>query len=160
MKKNLTKAILAIMLIVAAVPCLAQQRSTISFSYDANGNRIARSLSMKRVYDNPNPTADYGAQAQTEDNADYLASATDIFEAMEVGLYPNPTQDILNLSIENANESAVLSVVLTTLTGDILFDKKVVGVCESVDLTSYPAGIYYLILKTEKEQHSWKIVKY
>ena len=44
MKTHLTKAILILLMAVAAVPSLAQQRGTVSFSYDANGNRTAQQI--------------------------------------------------------------------------------------------------------------------
>ena len=64
MKTLLTKAILLLLLAVAAVPCLAQQRGTVSFNYDENGNLAGSSVpgffGSEVFYDENGKTAGYG----------------------------------------------------------------------------------------------------
>lgn len=160
MKTHLTKVLLTLFTIFAIVPCLAQQRSTLSFTYDADGNRITRSIGMKRIDNNTKPNADIWEQNGKEKDTDLLSSAVDSFDAMEVSLYPNPTQAIVNLTINNNESSAILRAMLTTSSGAILYNKKIEGLNERIDLTQYSPGIYYLRLTANEESHTWKIVKY
>ena len=160
METRLTKILLTLFVVFAFVPCLAQQTSVVTFSYDADGNRITRSLSMRRIDNNVNHNADLWEQNGQAKDTDLLSSAVDSFDAMEVSLYPNPTQAIVNLTIENIESDAILQAMLTTASGAVLYNKKIDGLYESIDLTQYSPGIYYLRLTANEESHTWKIVKY
>lgn len=46
MKSILFNSIIVFMLTLSVVPCLAQQSGTVTFGYDANGNRCVRQISL------------------------------------------------------------------------------------------------------------------
>jgi hypothetical protein len=68
--------------------------------------------------------------------------------AVAIGWYPNPTHDRLTLR----SNSNLQSITLTTLDGHILqsFDGFASG--QTVDLSRYPFGIYFLIIRTSDGQ--------
>lgn len=147
----LRKAILIVMLAIAAAPCLAQQRGTVSFGYDENGNRVLRSLQFKKMEENGKTV---------DDKSEFLAEANDVFGAMEVGLYPNPTSGRFTVSVNRNNDSSMpLHIVLSTQAGAVLFDKTLDSDMEDIDLSGQPSGIYFLRLNTSNESHVWKVVK-
>lgn len=150
MKTPLTKAILILFLTIAVVPCLAQQRGTVIFTYDANGNRITRSFSMKKINEN-------GKNVESENPT--LAEATDIFSDMEVNLYPNPTKDVVFVSVPSSESQPKLKMKLVTSTGAVLHEKELIGTIESFDLSGLSGGCYFLELSTTAESHVWKIIK-
>lgn len=70
-----------------------------------------------------------------------------------VSVYPNPTAGILHISSENEK-----------ITSAELYDTRggkhnVSTTLDAIDLSNLPAGVYYLILKTEKGTSRHKVVK-
>lgn len=150
MKTPLTKALLMLLLTIAAVPCLAQQRGTVAFAYDANGNRITRTFCMKKVNEN-------GKNVEFENPT--LAEATDMFSDIELSIYPNPTKDMVFISVASFESQPVLKMKLATSTGAVLQEKELIGTIESFDLSGLSGGFYFLELSTTAESHVWKIIK-
>lgn len=76
--------------------------------------------------------------------------------------YPNPTQDVLNISIKDANETKGKMVLYNAL-GQEVMSKDVVLVAgkatETLDLRNLAAGIYSLSFETENSRQVQKIVK-
>lgn len=142
--------IIFMLVVMAVVPCLAQQRSTVSFSYDANGNRTMRSLQFKKTEENGK---------SVEDESEFLAEATDVFGAMEVGLFPNPTNGRFTVSVSRNESATPLHIILSTQTGAVILDKTLNSEMEDIDLSGQPSGIYILKLSTSNESHVWKVVK-
>ena len=65
-------------------------------------------------------------------------------ELNDVSLFPNPTQDILNIS---CNEDFIgFNYKLYDNRGKIIFSGKIYNVSTQIDLTSIPKGIYYVKL--------------
>ena len=140
----ITKAILILFLTVAAVPCLAQQRGTVSFNYDANGNRILRQIEIG------------GGRGEA---ATATIGAMESHEPIEVALYPNPTEGRFSVGIANAESGERVRATVTTVTGEVLCDKTVADQTTEFDLTSQPAGIYLLRLTVRGESQVWKVIK-
>lgn len=143
--------LITIMLAMLAVaPCFAQERGTVTFGYDANGNRISREIFMKKVDENgKNVEADNG----------FLSEATDVISSVEVGLYPNPTTGKFNVSVKRDETNAPLHLILLTPTGVVLTDETLNSDFVELDLSGKAAGIYFLKLVANGESHTWKIVK-
>jgi hypothetical protein len=65
-----------------------------------------------------------------------------------IGWYPNPTHDRLTIS----SNSNLQSITLTTLDGRILQTVEEFASGQSIDLSRYPFGIYFLIIRTTDGQ--------
>lgn len=154
MNTFLTKAILIFLFSVAAVPCLAQQTGTVSFNYDANGNRVLRTLSFQR--------GDGKGRGDTKHiaNAPLLASATDTLAGLEVALYPNPTDGQFSVGVGNAAEGTRLEAVLCTPTGTIISRKTLAGESIDFDLSGHAAGVYVLRIEAAGQKRIWKVIKH
>lgn len=150
MKTLLTKAILTFFLAVATVPCLAQQSGTVSFTYDENGNRIMRSINIRKVSENGK---------NVESQSPTLGDATDVFANMKVSIYPNPTKGMVFISAEGDEGEHTLQIRLTNTAGIVLQEKEYNGNLESIDLSDLPVGVYLLQLTSDNEVHVWKIIK-
>ena len=144
MNTFITKAILIFLISVAAVPCLAQQTGTVSFSYDANGNRILRQIEIG------------GGRGEA---ATATMGAMESHEPIEVALYPNPTEGRFSVGIAGAESGERIRATVTTMTGEVLYDKTIAGQTTDFDLTSQPAGIYLLRLTVRGESQVWKVIK-
>ena len=156
MNTFLTKAILIFLFSVAAVPSLAQQNGTVSFSYDANGNRTARTISFAK---------DRGGSGLQEEPTDglatpMLASATDELAGLRLSLYPNPTDGHFSVGVGNAAEGTRLQAVLYTASGTVVSRKALSGDRLDFDLSGHAAGVYVLRLEAGGETRIWKVIKH
>jgi hypothetical protein len=77
--------------------------------------------------------------------------------------YPNPVKDRLNIDFSLGKE-ADIQIQLIDSNGNTLYQtpvKKQAGAShETIDMSSYPVGNYLIILSTDKEKISKKIVKH
>ncbi len=155
MKTLLTKAILLLLLAVAAVPCLAQQRGTVSFNYDENGNRTARTISFAKSRGGSDTQGDPNAELATP----MLASATDELAGLRLTLYPNPTEGRFSVGVGNAIEGTRLQAVLYTSAGTVVSCQALSGERIDFDLSGHAAGIYVLRIEAGGEARIWKVIK-
>lgn len=145
MTNNIFKALLLIaMMTASAMYGLAQ--TSVEFQYDANGNRILRQIVIGGNKE--------GLSKNTSD-----ATTTDSFESLSIALYPNPTEGRFAITLDGEKPDVMLYATLTTYTGSIIYDKRIVKGREDFDLTSYPKGVYLLRLTIDSESHVWKVIK-
>ena len=133
--------------LVSAWPiCHAQQTQTVTFAYDLNGNRITREIL-------------FGKQERNgETSEEFLPTATDFFETMEVSLFPNPTNDKFFVELKgDTNEKA--EATLTHISGAVLEKRILTNSLESFDLSDHAVGVYLLRIEVGNETHIWKVIK-
>lgn len=65
---------------------------------------------------------------------------------MEQGfeLYPNPTEDILNIKAKNVNNTQEVDVHIFDISGKLLQQLRFTGETLRVNISDYPSGIYFL----------------
>lgn len=129
--------------------CQAQQTYTIAFSYDLDGNRARQELLFSRAE---------GNDGNEEANDRYWPSVTDVFETMEVSLYPNPATDQFFVEIKGGANNHT-EAALTLVSGSILETRIIKSTSESFDLSNLPPGMYLFKLTVDKETRVWKVVK-
>lgn len=79
---------------------------------------------------------------------------------ISIKLYPNPTLDIINLSLSNV-ETLNASYQLFDLQGKLLSDLKIQSLETAINMQMYPAGTYIVkVLDTESNYlKTFKIIK-
>lgn len=78
--------------------------------------------------------------------------------AMEVSLFPNPTQGTVNVAFGNSLSDA--HIVMTDLQGKIIYEQAgFTGDALTLDLDAQPAGIYLVHIRQEAMLSSHRIVK-
>lgn len=145
MNRQLKIVALLIALVSAWPVCHAQQPQTVTFDYDLDGNRTNRELLFGRM------------ERNGETSEEFLSTATDFFETMEVSLYPNPTNDKFFVEIKGASEKA--EATLTHISGAVLEKRILTDPRELFDLSGQASGIYLLTLTVDNETHVWKVIK-
>lgn len=85
-----------------------------------------------------------------------VTSNADI-EVLPLKIYPNPTFDLI--TVENLNSSTV-QIQLTHQTGKLIVSQTTNSEHFNIDLSSYPAGIYYMSVIYNKVVLTKKIVRY
>ena len=115
------------------------QKDSIVFSYDANGNRISRSISFKRIL-------------PPEQNPAKLQHTS--YE-----LFPNPTKGQFSLVTKDPEGTGARRATLHTMTGALIDEKTMNGNQITFDLSSHPSGIYLLEVDGPDGYESWKVIK-
>lgn len=113
--------------------------STVHFDYDANGNRISRSLTIERIVDGEQPIAP-------------------LLNGIAYEIYPNPTEGQIMLQLSN-ELTGNWQAHLFSSSGILLETKEMDSRMTGFDLSSKPSGTYLLKLTDGEEQQVWKIVK-
>ena len=78
---------------------------------------------------------------------------------IRVTVYPNPTAGMLKLDmgdISNINESQIL---ISDLTGKVLYNQEITSKQMDFDLGSQPSGAYVLAIRINGVSKEWKIIK-
>ncbi len=126
------------------------QSAEVHFTYDACGNRILKSLQLKKTEENGK---------FVEDGNAFLDAAIDYIQETEVGLYPNPTNGKFTVTL-SGNTCLTLEATLTTETGVVIEHHRFSDSQHEFDLSAQPSGIYILKLILDNETRTWKIVKH
>lgn len=146
MKKHL---LLIVALFLLCMSGFAQ--GYVYFGYDANGNRISRSIFFGKVVDN-----DKGIIAENE----LVPEVNDQIGGIAYNLYPNPTRGRFSISVTDSENQAPMRVILCSQSGDVLIEKTLNGNVEEFDLSNQSSGFYLLKLMIGEETKIWKVVKY
>jgi hypothetical protein len=76
-------------------------------------------------------------------------------EESQFNIYPNPVNDILNITTPSTD----YSIEIFNLQGQLIRENKNVSGSQTLDYSSYSKGIYIMKLTSEKKSKSFKIVK-
>jgi alpha-tubulin suppressor-like RCC1 family protein len=91
-----------------------------------------------------------------------LANETHSLDKAEISLYPNPTNDIVNIDYNLDNSSKVLLSV-TNIQGQIINEVIIDGnkgtQTETIDLSNQQSGMYFVTVTTENGSITRKVVK-
>ncbi|MBR6931592.1 MAG: T9SS type A sorting domain-containing protein [Bacteroidales bacterium] len=126
------------------------QNAEVHFTYDACGNRILKSLQLRKIEENGK---------NVEDRNVFLATATENIQDLKVDLYPNPTEGKFVVTLSD-NTHTIMEAILTTASGVVMEHHRFMDFRHEFDLSQQPAGIYLLKLIYKDETRTWKIVKY
>jgi serine protease len=90
-----------------------------------------------------------GQDGEVEDYCISLYSTNSVFEKSHVtiGIYPNPTQDAINIRFNQAENPQLWKVQLYDISGSIVLSQDLTNKL-IVDLSSLPTGIYNVELKS------------
>lgn len=148
--KNRMCFLLMPFVMACSMACHAQD-VTVSFSYDACGNRTRRSVEFKKA-------DDVGRSSESDDTHGWLAKVEEELGGISFSLYPNPTDGKFSLAFSGRLPSP-LQTELCTSGGAVIERRQVKNLTEEFDLTGKSAGIYVLRLTSGKETQTWKIIK-
>ena len=150
----------------------AQEKTTIiSYSYDAAGNRINRSLIViDPKIDTTINKEDSIFYSGVEDNsingeqklmgdATTIQQQIDLIAEYDLKVFPNPTEGKLQLVIGNYSNALQGKIRLYQLTGSLLLTQKTISNRNIIDLSGMPVGSYMLELVIAGKKVVWKVIK-
>lgn len=116
-----------------------QDDKQIRFTYDENGNRIARYIAFKRM---PGPDGN-----------------TPQAPLSSYELFPNPTPGQFSLVVKDLEKEVQLHAKLLTSSGAILDEREISESRAVFDLSEQADGLYLLEIDGPEGHQSWKIIK-
>ena len=150
MNKHIKRLIAFIVLMMAGVACLnAQNRAYfVNFEYDADGNRISRTITLGNDRD----------ERSSKDTTE-VVHYTDLIDESQVNIYPNPTAKSVFVTTTNPEEDTMITATLLSPSGVFLETKKIGTAPVEFDLSDKASGIYILELRSGNDTKTWKIIK-
>ena len=144
-KSSLSVCITICLFFISAI-CFSQN---IKFSYDACGNRTVRITVTKETKSELADSIVLIKDNPIEQN----------LKNLNIVIYPNPTTDILHISIEGLPINTNIDAYLFSLSGQLIEPFHISDQGQTVDLHKYSPGLYFLKIRINDKVESWKIVK-
>ncbi len=145
------KSLLRLLIMATFILCFAKnamsQMYTVSFAYDANGNRISRTINMSEYY--------RGVSSDTT-SAECL---TDNISDCDVSIFPNPAKERVSLKLASYKDDKKITATLYSPVGIRIERKEICSDMTSFDLSALSSGTYILELSDFNEKRIWKIIK-
>ncbi len=132
----------------------------VSYTYDANGNRITRNT-VSLMSQLPN-IINGDTIIEINKKEDYLTLESKYNEELGgqiITIYPNPTGGAFAVGITNMPDGIKRKMVLYTMSGKELFRKEDFDELTEIDVSSQQNGTYILKIIIGDKQSTWKIVK-
>jgi len=120
---------------------------TVSYGYDAAGNRINRVIDLSPLR---------SAEVDTQEEPQVFS---EVLKGLEIRIYPNPTDGILKVEVMGLSEGKEARFSLYALSGVLIVDKRSASGVETLDLTGQSAGTYVLRIAAGEEKSEWKVIK-
>ncbi|RKD92653.1 T9SS type A sorting domain-containing protein [Mangrovibacterium diazotrophicum] len=144
--KHLILSVSILGLVIFAGTNEVSAQSKIYFEYDGSGNRELRTITL-------NKSATINSEKQEEEIV-----IEDQLENQAILIYPNPTKGILRIDIAELNGINMV-VGIYDSNGRLLINQSLKENTSQFDLSAYPSGLYFLIIKSNDEKREWKIIK-
>ncbi len=140
----MTKSLLTAALTLLPLSISAQQ---ITYAYDANGNRTARTIVLQ--------TRAAKSMVQAADTAflyEHLAQ-------QQLRIYPNPVKEELTIALDSYTPEMQGEFSLYAPNGALLVKRDLMGDITKVNMASFAKGIYVLHIRLGGKNTSWKVIK-
>lgn len=147
MKLFILRIYFIIIFVVGISVNVYSQTYSVTFAYDANGNRISRVITFTNDY-RGNITDTTGFE-----------SLTDYIDDCDINIYPNPTTEIISIRIGSYEEDGNIVASLYSPLGVCIERREINTDMTGFNLFGLPSGTYILELNDGKERRIWKIIK-
>ena len=109
------------------------QADSISYSYDANGNRVTL---LNNGMNRSNPTDETERKPSSESLGQH-----------RITIYPNPTDGRISVEITGAGSLEESAITVYGIMGNMVYNDSEIDVENEIDLTTCPDGMYILVIK-------------
>ena len=121
------------------------QADSISYYYDANGNRVTL---LNNGMNRSNPTDETERKPSSESLGQH-----------RITIYPNPTDGRISVEITGTGSLEESAITVYGIMGNMVYNDSEIDVENEIDLTTCPDGMYILIIKIGSDIGIWKIIK-
>jgi hypothetical protein len=129
-------------------------QTKIGYVYDQTGNRKIRKLIVT-------PCSNCLTNPQTGRAAEKQQDTTEALIAQhEINVFPNPTQDKVNLTLGNLKDDEITEAIVTDGSGKILFTQKNLKSQNEINMASLSNGTYFFRVTIGKDVAVYKVMKF
>lgn len=142
----------------SGISCAQESVNSAGGNASGSGGNVSYSIGQMTFNEYANGT---GSVAQGVQHAYEIVTLTVMEGEMKIAMsaFPNPTTDLLMLSVSNATETN-LSYELRDVSGKLLQEGSVDGSTTSIDMQSLTPATYFMNVKSnERTIQSFKIIK-
>jgi hypothetical protein len=151
-----------IMFLSVFVPFLGiAQQNTVATGGAASGSGGSASYSIGQIdyetFTGPNGSISQGVQQPYEI---YTTSINELYAAIEMSLFPNPSSSIIVLTIGEIADNQIMSYNLIDINGKLISSSTIVETTTSISIENLPVANYYLnVMVGEANAKTFKIIK-
>jgi len=151
MKTHIARLLAVAVLVTAGAVCLQAQTRTyyVNFAYDADGNRVSRTITLGSNREDGDHEADTTAAVRY----------TDQIDECEISIYPNPTSDKVHVGMTPTEDGVTMTATLFSSLGVLITRREISPSPTEFDLSGMASGTYLLELRRGTETRTWKIIK-
>jgi len=147
MTKHLISFVIGLIIVLSTLDLQAQ--TTVSYDYDNAGNRTSRATVRLR-------SAETDKSLSGVDEEEIRTNVTPNFA---VTVYPNPVKSQLTVAVTGNTDLSEHEVVLSELSGRILYRATEASNEFRLDMKRFSAGTYFLSVRSGIEKSSFTIIK-
>jgi hypothetical protein len=140
-----------IIIILLIANCLKAQSYKAEYSYDNKGNRVLTNVVYLSKTIDPKTL---------EEKVDFESELESI---ITIRVYPNPTKGILLIEITSKSIEQIQSppsgIVLFDVSGKKLWETNSLKSMNTIDLSTFPNGIYMVQLRLAEKVKTYKVIK-
>ena len=143
-----------LLILIVAIVCNVSSSGqdpieTISFSYDAAGNRTGRSIELY------SGGGGLKSVALTKEEVE-----EEIEDIKQINVYPNPVKDIIYLTLDDESlEATEKNLQVFDSMGRLIKDIEVHSYLNEIDVSGLKSGSYILRLLYADNSQQWTIIK-
>ena len=145
--KTLLRLFIMAMFVAGIAKDAMSQMYFVNYAYDANGNRISRTIRMSEYY--------RGVSSDTT----AVEHLTDNISDCDVSIFPNPAKEKVSLKLASYKDDRKITATLYSPLGICIERKEICSDMTNFGLSALPSGTYILELSDGKEKIIWKIIK-
>lgn len=150
MKRILVSLVLIMLAGVRGLSTPPDTLRSYSFTYDESGNRILREAEIIQLKSAVTIPSDF-----TDEQGQVLEKK---FSDRTILIYPNPTRDLISISMSDAGNDAA-RVIVYNAQGQVIADKRIEGREGEVSLWRQSPGIYFMRIIIDGMSAEWKVIK-
>ena len=119
----------------------------MNYAYDNSGNRTSRTVTLSK------------SLRAERDTSKYKEKITEQIAEQTIVVYPNPVKEEVNIEIKGVEENLEGSVYLFDQGGRLLITQSEISTRNTINLSRYPAGIYFIIIRVGNNKTKYTIIK-
>lgn len=136
-------------------------QSKVTYAYDAAGNRISRTIVIQAQLRAAEEEVEK-EETEIEEEVEEIEEPTiysEVLSELLIKIYPNPTQGLLHIEIENLPPDVTARIALYQLTGKLITARENITSSTEIDITGQVPGVYILKIVAGENQTEWRIIK-
>ncbi len=138
---------LILTLILACISISADAQQSLSYAYDAAGNRTNRTILLGTR-----------ASMSMDEKKDSLFFQETLAEN-QLKIYPNPVKAQLTISIPGYQSTMKAGLSILTMGGALIAKREILNKTTYINMSSYQPDTYILNIRLNGQSTSWKIIK-